>query len=463
MFGMRRRLVTAVAVALIAGTAGAMPSHAATDPMVAMQWSLRTIGADPLGRYAGAGVTVAVIDTGVQADHEDLAGAVTASVDCIGSGGDPAGCRAAAGDPDGHGTHVAGIVGARAGNGKGIAGVAPQASIQSVRVLERGCEDKAVGGALCTALGDSADVEAGIRWAIANGADVINLSVADDAASRAATGSPLGPAIEEAWAAGVIVVVASGNDLDVAMGSGYEDVPAIVVAATGPADDRASYSNSVGAARWGMAAPGGDDDGSCPAHAVLSTWVRTQAPNEDYACMDGTSMAAPHVAGAAAVLLSAGFTALQAIDQLLRTAVDLGAAGHDSEYGAGRLDLAAALATPPPVVSREQIDPAATPTPAAAAATAGPATPSRPGPPSPSPPVANVPQPPAEADLAGGGRAATAPPSDLSRPPRPAAPPSELPVWLVAAALVAVAANAWGMGAVRRRRREAPSGAMTPR
>lgn len=457
MGDMARRLLVVVAILAMAAAVTAAPSMAAGDPLADLQWSLHTIGADPAGPFTGSGVTVAVIDTGVQADHEDLAGAVGASVDCIGAAGDPSACRPQSGDPDGHGTHVAGIVGARAGNDKGIAGVAPTVTLQSVKVLERGCEDPALGGVVCGAVGDSADVEAGIRWATASGADVINLSVADDAVQRTANGSPLAPAIEAAWQAGVVVVVAAGNDLDVAMGSGYDDIPAIVVAATGPGDVKASYSNSVGTARWGMAAPGGDDDGACPTHAILSTWVQTQPPNEDYACMDGTSMAAPHVAGAIAVLLSAGFAPQEAVEQLLRTAVDLGDEGTDGVYGAGRLDLAAALAAPPPAV------PPAPTLPSPQAAASSPEATPAPVPTETAEPVptAPAPTPPSSAPAEPVPGSVPPPRSAVGRIER-AGSPGGLPPWLVALGAASVLANFAGVATVRRRTEQARRAATRP-
>ncbi len=458
MGDMARRLPVVVAILWMAATVTAAPSMAAGDPLAGLQWSLRTIGADPAGPFTGSGVTVAVIDTGVQADHEDLAGGVGASVDCIGAAGDPSACRPHSGDEDGHGTHVAGIVGARAGNDKGIVGVAPTVTLQSVKVLERGCEDAAVGGVVCGAVGDSSDVEAGIRWATAAGADVINLSVADDAVQRMASGSPLVPAIEAAWQAGVVVVVAAGNDLDVASGSGYDDIPAIVVAATGPDDVKASYSNSVGTARWGMAAPGGDDDGACPTHAILSTWVQTQPPNEDYACMDGTSMAAPHVAGAIAVLLSAGFAPHDAVQQLLRTAVDLGEEGTDGIYGAGRLDLAAALAAPPPAVPPPPPAPSS-PQAAASSAEAAPApVPTEPAEPV---PTASAPIPPSSAPTEPVPGSVPPPRSAVGRIERPGSP-DVLPRWLVALGAASVLANFAGVVTVRRRTEQARRAATRP-
>jgi subtilisin family serine protease len=191
-------------------------------------------------------------------------------------------------------------------------------------------------------------VVAGIQWAVAHGADVINLSLSEDA--QAVLGPSLSDALRDAWAAGVVPVIAAGNQY--VLGSGFADEPAIVVAATTRDDTKPSYSSSVGAARWGMAAPGGEQPALGNAGAILSTfWVDGQHDQYAYDC--GTSMAAPHVAGAVAVLLGLGLTPQQAVDRVLSTAKDIGAPGHDDTFGAGRLDLAAATAglggtAPPP-------------------------------------------------------------------------------------------------------------------
>jgi subtilisin family serine protease len=127
------------------------------------------------------------------------------------------------------------------------------------------------------------------------------------------------------------------------MGSGFSDEPAMVVAATDRNDGSPSYSNGVGQAKWGIAAPGGELPDLGKENAILSTYWGTQGPNE-YAYLAGTSQAAPHVAAAVAILLSTGrYTPAQAVQRLLDTAVDIGPPGRDSTFGAGRLDIAAAV------------------------------------------------------------------------------------------------------------------------
>jgi len=297
--------------------AAAVPATAQSgDPGRPDQWALDRIGAEARG---GAGVTVAVLDTGVDLDHADLRDRVVPGVDLL-DGGAPR-------DRNGHGTHVAGIIAASAGNGIGVAGVAPDARIMPVRVLdERGD-------------GTLDHVVAGVRWAVDHGADVLNLSLSED--TQAILGPSLAAALREAWAAGVVPVIAAGNQY--VLGSGFADEPAIVVAATTRNDGKPSYSSAVGQARWGMAAPGGENPLLGRDGAVLSTWW-VDGETDQYAFDAGTSMAAPHVAGAVAVLLGLGLSPAEAVDRLLATAVDIGEPGWDSTFGAGRLDLAAATA-----------------------------------------------------------------------------------------------------------------------
>lgn len=320
--GRRRDRRWALAILLAATLVVVLPAPAlANDPARARQWGLDLIGADA-GQQVGQGdgVVIAVVDSGVDLDHEDLLSNLVPGIDVVDGDRTPQ-------DGYGHGTHVAGIAAAAGGNGRGIRGVAPRASIMPVRVLG---DDGS---------GTTADVVEGIEWAVANGADVINLSLGQ--AAQGIFGSSLSAAIEDAWAAGAVVVVAAGNDF--IFSSGFGDEPALVVSATTRNDGKPDYSNGVGSAMWGMAAPGGgcatiacsSDDG------VFSTyWDEDQ--DDVYAFLSGTSMAAPHVAGAAAVLLSLGLSPQQTVDRLLSTAQDIGASGRDSTFGEGRLDLAAA-------------------------------------------------------------------------------------------------------------------------
>ena len=179
--------------------------HAAgDDPRAPEQWGLQTIGAPAAwARATGAGRTIAVVDTGIDLAHEDLSDRVVAHVSCIGADDDPSQCGGSGQDDHGHGSHVAGIAAAATGNGVGVAGTAPGAALMAVKVLQ----PDATGGAT----GDLGDVRAGIRWAVGHGADVINLSLGENVAFRNLLGSGLEGVVAEAWAQGVIVVIAAGN------------------------------------------------------------------------------------------------------------------------------------------------------------------------------------------------------------------------------------------------------------
>lgn len=413
----------------------------ADDPVFTqgLQWGLEVIGAPQAWeRATGAGTTIAVIDSGADLTHEDLRDKVRAHISCVGAGGDPGRCEGPGTDDNGHGTHVAGIAAAATGNGRGIAGVAPDAELLVVRVLGDACAD-AADRATCTASGTAGDVAAGIRWAVANGADVINLSLGGGGTD--ATGCAFCDAIDEAWAAGAIAVIAAGNDA--ALPPGFSTEPAVVVAATTRDDGRSTYSapdsDLLAGARWPVAAPGGEgetDPADCATggrpQGILSTyWIA--GLEDQYACLAGTSMAAPHVSGALAVLRSQGRTPIDAVETLVATAVDLGDPGRDATFGAGRIDLAAAVAAP--------IAPATTPAPAPT--TAPPPVTAQEVPPASEPVVPPEASDPVPAAPVPDDMAAAAPRGE----PLPAAP-----VTVAVAAVVAVSAAHAAVAARRPRR-----------
>ncbi|MCU1484129.1 MAG: Alkaline serine protease, subtilase family [Actinomycetia bacterium] len=318
---MRRRHLSLL-LPVVALAALSAPAAATNDPARGRQWDLDVIGADAAHQVAdGTGITVAVVDSGVDLQHEDLVGRLVPGHDFVDDDDQPQ-------DAFGHGTHVAGVIAATPGNGKGIAGIAPGAKVMPVRVL--GADGS----------GNLDDVVAGVRWAVAHGAKVINLSLGED--TQTLLGPAFGDVLREAWAAGAVPVVSAGNQF--LTGSGFRDEPALVVAATDRADAKPTYSSGVGAAQWGIAAPGGELPDLGTDGAILSTYWTGKEPDQ-YAYLAGTSQAAPHVSAAVAILLSTGrFTPSQAVHRLLDTAKDIGTPGHDPTFGAGRLDLAAATA-----------------------------------------------------------------------------------------------------------------------
>ena len=269
-----------------------------------------------------AGVKVAVIDTGIDCSHPDLAGNCFFGAKYVSGSNN---------DEHGHGTHVAGIIGAR-DNGFGVIGVAPEAVLYAVKVLDK------------NGSGSFSSVANGIVWAIKNKMQVINMSLGGSSGSQA-----LHDAVKAAWDAGILVVSAAGN-------SGCCDrvlYPAkypesMAVAAVDESDTRASFSST--GAEVTVAAPG------VKILSTVPTGSCALCDKSGYRALSGTSMATPHVAGAAALLLSRGHTAAETWGQLAGTTKDLGYAGWDTLTGWGRIDaLAATTQAPyfPPIVDTE--------------------------------------------------------------------------------------------------------------
>ncbi|GGX23851.1 extracellular protease [Streptomyces malachitofuscus] len=298
------------------------PLATPNDTEYAKQWDLfeSTAGMRVPGAWdlaTGSGVTVAVIDTGYVA-HSDLAANVVGGYDFIsdtavsvdGNGRDsnPADpgdwyaageCGQATGsDSSWHGTHVAGTIAAATGNGKGIAGIAHGAKISPVRVLGKcGGYDSDIIDAITWASGGTVS---GVP-ANANTAKVINMSLGGGGACSTATQSAINGAVSR----GTTVVVAAGNENQNAANSSPANCNTVItVAATNRAGGRAYYSNY--GATVDIAAPGGETRTSA-ANGILSTLnsgARTPS-TENYAFYQGTSMAAPHIAGLAALMKSA--------------------------------------------------------------------------------------------------------------------------------------------------------------
>ena len=224
-------LIALVAVPVAAGALGSNPN----DPLFPKQWGMRLVGAPTAWATGiGQGATIAVVDTGVDLGHPDLAGRLVSGANFVSPGQAPQ-------DDCGHGTHVAGIAAADTDNGIGVVGVAPGASIMPVRVLSN------QGGGSC---GGSIDTVAqGIRYAADHGAQVINLSLGNDLQGLTGTAQTLVDAVEYAWSKGSICVLAAGNaGLLGIFGSGYSNQHAIIVTALTPQDAEASYASPVGSA-----------------------------------------------------------------------------------------------------------------------------------------------------------------------------------------------------------------------
>ena len=317
---------------------GSPGSGPVNDPLFAHQWALDQVNApEAWARGArGAGTTVAVVDTGVDLQHPDLSSKLVAGHDFVASNGD---CPPGPQDENGHGTHVAGIAAAVTNNGIGVAGVAPDAQIMPVRVLD------------ADGSGSSEDVAAGIRWAADHGAEVINLSLGE--LPIVGQLEPLNQEIEDAvthaWDQGSLVVAAAGNEsFPLCSYPSFAD-HAVCVAATDRRGLPTYYSNFPNnKPMLGFRAPGGVGSVFCEDDEDI--WS-TMWPGSNYDCtgsgslsgydtLAGTSMASPQVAGVVALLSGQGLTNAQIVERLKATSSNHGA--FDPVMGYGIVDADAA-------------------------------------------------------------------------------------------------------------------------
>jgi thermitase len=275
-------------------------------------WDAAGLGAFP----SSGGAKVGIVDTGIRSTHEDLVGKLANCARSTGvlpilSGSIQEGNCA---DDNGHGTHVSGTITANANNGKGVAGVAFNSQLAMC---------KALSGPL--GQGSTSDVANCIRWAHDKGAKVISMSLGGGASTT------LQQAVQYAWAnggtGGTLLVAAAGNDGDSTLNypAAYPEV--VSVAATDAGDQRASFSNA-----------NSDVEVAAPGVNVLSSY---NGSDSDYTTLSGTSMATPHASGVAAIIWDKYPTAAAStIRAKLDAAVDdLGAAGRDTSFGFGRVNL----------------------------------------------------------------------------------------------------------------------------
>lgn len=289
-------------------------------------YGLNNINAIPAyeAGLTGEGITVAVIDTGIDVSHDEFAGQIHPDSQDLISRRPIRTLQ----DQDGHGTFVAGIIAARKDD-IGVHGVAFNSQVLALRIDDTGSCDTDEGCAFF-----DNDIAAAIDVAIASGARIINLSLGGDPASLA-----LHDAFFRAFAAGIVFVISAGNEhtanpspfAQFAIHEGAEG-RILVVGATGPNNEGNSFSNHAGIIQnYFVVAPGVD---------IVSTYIQNQ-----YAIGSGTSFSAPHVAGAAALLLEMfpNLSGIQVFEILMSTAVDLGVAGVDEEFGHGLIDLGTAI------------------------------------------------------------------------------------------------------------------------
>ncbi len=298
-----------------------------------LPWGITRIGAPQawLGTpeqpgNLGTDVAVAILDTGIDYTHPDLAGNYVSGYDFVNDDWDPL-------DDNGHGTHVAGTIAAQddgpnsgGGNVTGISvvGVGPQIALYAAKILDR------------EGTGSTSDAVAALDVAARYGMRVVNMSFGSPFSSRT-----FQSACARAYSAGVVLVAAAGNEA-----APWLDVPAryssvISVGATDAHDKHPTFSNT--SRNLALCAPGVAVLSTMPTYLVrLNQWPYGYQTYYDY--LDGTSMATPHVSGAAALVIAAHpeLSASQVRARLVSTATDLGAVGRDSLFGYGLVNAFAA-------------------------------------------------------------------------------------------------------------------------
>ncbi|MEU7802199.1 type VII secretion-associated serine protease mycosin [Micromonospora arborensis] len=342
----RALLGVAAAVAVVAPTAAVVPvvapTHggqlagapmafapgdtvARTDQVRDEQWQLDELQAATAWRSStGRGVTVAVVDSGVDGTHPDLVGQVLPGQDLVG----PAG--GAGPDPVGHGTTVAGLIAGRSDDKRGAVGLAPDARILPVRVLD---EDNRYDDALIVAQG--------VRWAVDHGARVINLSLGGSGDSPA-----LAAALDYAFVRDVVVVACTGNLATSTSSKVWYPArePGVIAVAGLERSSDNLWSGSITGRATVLTAP--------------ATGLVGAKPPDGYWRVQGTSFAAPLVAATAALVRSRypQMPAGEVVNRLLATARDLGPTGRDDRFGYGMVDPVAALTAQVPPVAANPLD-----------------------------------------------------------------------------------------------------------
>ncbi len=278
------------------------------DPLISQQWGWYRIEADKAydTGYRGAGVIIALLDTGVDSHHPDLAINIISGWNFVDNNDNTT-------DDDGHGTMVCGIIAAIANNGIGIAGVAPNVSVMPLKILSKSDENQA-------------EINSAIRYAADHGAKVISMSFGGNYSKLSQTEEA---AVDYAYRKGCVLVAGAGNDnsSELFYPAAYDQV--IAVSAIDQNDQKAAFSNY-----------GSYIDFCAPGVEILSTF-RGGA----YLNGSGTSFSTPFVTGVVALLLSK-FPSLSNDDvfiTLRSQAVDLGEEGWDQYYGWGLVDALAAV------------------------------------------------------------------------------------------------------------------------
>lgn len=287
--------------------------EAPNDPDYSKQWNLRSINVESAwDENKGSDVTVAVIDTGVSRVPDLKDTRFVAGYDFVND-------RVEASDDNGHGTHVAGTIAQSTNNGYGVAGIAYQASVMPLKVLSN------YGG------GTVADIAEAIKFAANNGADVINMSLGGGGESQL-----LKDAIDYAYQKGVVIIAAAGNENQNSASYPARYAHVMGVAATDAAGEKAPYSNF--GAGVDISAPGGGAAGK-----ILQETIDPETGAPVFLGFQGTSMAAPHVAGVAALVKAEGINEPDEIFSVLMQSARVVQDDTLNHFGSGHLDAAKAV------------------------------------------------------------------------------------------------------------------------
>jgi serine protease len=288
------------------------------DPDYSKQWNFRSINLEGAWNNAkGSGATVAVIDTGISQVPDLEKTKFVKGYDFVND-------RVDAVDDNGHGTHVAGTIAQSTNNNFGVAGIAYEANLMPLKVLS------AEGGGTVT------DIAEAIRYAADNGADVINMSL-----GGGGDADVMREAIDYAHRKGVVVVAAAGNanDNSASYPARYPNV--IAVAALDATGGKAPYSNF--GAGVDISAPGGATMNGDPAGGILQNTIDPETGASVFTALQGTSMAAPHVAGVAALVKSVGVEDPEQVAEVLKKSARVMQDDELNHFGAGQLDADAAV------------------------------------------------------------------------------------------------------------------------